>query len=195
MACHFRHRRHGFGRSFHRRIARFNSDPGAFWQRDHFRDFGDRFRRNPPTIEVALVGNPNCGKTSIFNFASNSREHTGNYSGVTVDSKVAKLFFKNYHFKLPDLPGTYSLTSYSPEELYVIRHLTDKQPDVVINVVDATNLERNLYLTTQLIDMDLPVVIALNMYDEFKESGNRLNYNYLGKLLGIPIISTIGFYW
>lgn len=192
MACHFRHRRHGFGRRFHRRIARFNSDPGAYWQRDHFRDFGDRFRRNPPTIEVALVGNPNCGKTSIFNFASNSREHTGNYSGVTVDSKVAKLFFKNYHFKLTDLPGTYSLTSYSPEELYVIRHLTDKQPDVVINVVDATNLERNLYLTTQLIDMDLPVVIALNMYDEFKESGNLLNYDYLGKLLGIPIISTVG---
>jgi ferrous iron transport protein B len=144
------------------------------------------------SLDLALVGNPNCGKTSLFNLASNSREHTGNYSGVTVDSKEADLDFEGYRIKMTDLPGTYSLSSVSPDEKFVINHLLTGQPDVVVNVIDASNLERNLYLTTQLIDMDLPVVIALNMYDEFSGKGNHLDYKYLGKLLGIPVIPTVG---
>ena len=189
-------------------------------------------------INVALVGNPNCGKTSLFNIASGSHEHVGNYSGVTVDAKEG--FFKmkvslpvlrnlssgkdaaassslpaackdcalsascghqtkdcsqteekEYTFRLVDLPGTYSLTAYSPEELYVRRHLIDETPDVVINVIDASNLERNLYLTTQLIDMNLRIVTALNMYDEVKKAGDRLDYKQLGDLFGVPMVPTI----
>jgi ferrous iron transport protein B len=143
-------------------------------------------------LEVSLVGNPNSGKTSIFNLASNSREHTGNYAGVTVESKVAGIAMGQYKFRVTDLPGTYSLSTFSPDELFVSDQLMNKHPDVVINVVDASNLERNLYLTTQLIDMDLPVVIALNMYDEFGKSGNTLDHMLLGKLLGIPVVPTVG---
>ena len=124
-------------------------------------------------INVALVGNPNCGKTSLFNFASGAHEHVGNYSGVTVDAKEGTFQHKGYTFKIVDLPGTYSLSAYSPEELYVRKHLNEEQPDVVINVVDASNLERNLYLTCQLIDMDERMVIALNMYDELERQGNK----------------------
>ena len=143
------------------------------------------------TINVALVGNPNCGKTSLFNIASGAHEHVGNYSGVTVDAKVGYFDFQGYHFRIVDLPGTYSLSAYSPEELYVRRHIIDETPDVIINVADATNLERNLYLTTQLIDMNVRMVIALNMYDEFKNSGNTLNHTTLGKLIGVPMVPTI----
>ena len=120
-------------------------------------------------IKVALVGNPNCGKTSLFNMASGSHEHVGNYSGVTVDAKEGSFEYGGYSFLLVDLPGTYSLSAYSPEELYVRQSLVEDVPDVVINVVDASNLQRNLYLTTQLIDMNLRVVMALNMYDELQE--------------------------
>ena len=117
------------------------------------------------TINVALVGNPNCGKTSLFNIASGAHEHVGNYSGVTVDAKEGFFEFQGYQFRLVDLPGTYSLSAYSPEELYVRKHIIEETPDVIINVIDAGNLERNLYLTTQLIDMNVRMVIALNMYD------------------------------
>ena len=120
------------------------------------------------TINVALVGNPNCGKTSLFNLASGAHEHVGNYSGVTVDAKEGYFDFEGYHFKIVDLPGTYSLSAYTPEEIYVRRHIIDETPDVIINVVDSSNLERNLYLTTQLIDMNVRMVIALNMYDELR---------------------------
>jgi len=144
------------------------------------------------TIEVALVGNPNCGKTSIFNLASHSREHTGNYAGVTVDAKIAEIQIDDQSFRVTDLPGTYSLSTYSPDELFVRDQLLLEHPDVVINVIDASNLERNLYLTTQLIDMDIPVVIALNMYDELEQKGDFLNHDQLGKLLGIPVIPTVG---
>lgn len=143
------------------------------------------------TINVALVGNPNCGKTSLFNVASGSHEHVGNYSGVTVDAKEGHFDFQGYHFRLVDLPGTYSLSAYSPEELYVRKHIIDETPDVIINVVDAGNLERNLYLTAQLIDMNVRMVIALNMFDALQHSGNTLDYKKLGQLLGVPIVPTI----
>ena len=143
------------------------------------------------TINVALVGNPNCGKTSLFNFASGAHEHVGNYSGVTVDAKEGTFQQDGYTFRIVDLPGTYSLSAYTPEELYVRKHLSEEQPDVVINVVDASNLERNLYLTCQLIDMDIRSVIALNMYDELERSGNKFDHNSLAQMIGTPIVPTI----
>ncbi|TKG97203.1 ferrous iron transport protein B [Puteibacter caeruleilacunae] len=142
-------------------------------------------------INIALVGNPNCGKTSLFNFASGSNEHVGNYSGVTVDAKEALFTHKDYRFNLIDLPGTYSLTAYTPEEKFVRKFILDETPDIVINVVDASNLERNLYLTTQLIDMDVKVIIALNMYDELEASGASFDYQNLAEMIGIPIIPTV----
>ena len=143
------------------------------------------------TVRVALVGNPNCGKTSLFNVASGSHEHVGNYSGVTVDAKEGHFEYKGYRFVLVDLPGTYSLSAYSPEELYVRKNLIENIPDVVINVVDASNLERNLYLTAQIIDMNLRVVMALNMYDELEARGDKLDTVTLGHLLGMPVIPTV----
>ena len=142
-------------------------------------------------IKVALVGNPNCGKTSLFNMASGSHEHVGNYSGVTVDAKEGLFEYGGYHFRIIDLPGTYSLSAYSPEELYVRKNLVEDTPDVVVNVVDASNLQRNLYLTTQVIDMDLRVVMALNMYDELTAKGDKLDIKQLGYLLGMPIVPTV----
>jgi ferrous iron transport protein B len=141
-------------------------------------------------INVVLVGNPNCGKTTFFNFASDSNEKTGNYSGVTVDTHHAELRHKGYLFKITDLPGTYSLSAYSPEELFVRNYILENYPDVVINVLDSSNLERNLFLTTQLIDMDVSLVVALNMYDELERSGAKFDYKALGKLLGFPIVPT-----
>ena len=141
-------------------------------------------------INVALVGNPNCGKTSLFNFASGAHGHVGNYSGVTVDASEAHASFFGYEFSLTDLPGTYSLSCYSPEELYVRSHLSEKMPDVVINVIDASNLERNLYLTTQLVDMDLRMVCALNMFDEFERRGDQVNLQTLSTLFGVPMVPT-----
>ncbi len=143
------------------------------------------------TIKVALVGNPNCGKTSLFNIASGSHEHVGNYSGVTVDAKEGRFEYGGYRFILVDLPGTYSLSAYSPEELYVRKNLIEEMPDVVVNVVDSSNLQRNLYLTTQLIDMNLRVVMALNMYDELQAKGDRLDIKQLGYILGMPIVPTV----
>ena len=142
-------------------------------------------------IRVALVGNPNCGKTSLFNMASGSHEHVGNYSGVTVDAKEGTFEHGGYKFLLVDLPGTYSLSAYSPEELYVRKNLIEEMPDVVVNVVDASNLQRNLYLTTQLIDMNLRVVMALNMYDELQAKGDKLDIKQLGYLLGMPVVPTV----
>lgn len=141
-------------------------------------------------LTVALVGNPNCGKTSLFNFASGAHEHVGNYSGVTVDAKEGYTHFGGYRIRLVDLPGTYSLSAYSPEELYVRKQLVDDTPDVVVNVLDASNIERNLYLTTQLMDMHLRVVCALNMYDELELRGDKLNVDKLSSLLGMPMVPT-----
>ena len=144
------------------------------------------------TINVALVGNPNCGKTSIFNIAAHAHERVGNYSGVTVDEKVGTFEYGGYTFNLVDLPGTYSLSAYSPEELYVRKHIIEKDPDIILNVVDGSNLERNLYLTTQLIDMDITMVMALNMYDELQKSGDKLDIDQLSTLLAMPIVPTTG---
>lgn len=146
--------------------------------------------RGDRVINVALIGNPNCGKTSLFNIVSGAHEHVGNYAGVTVGAKEGTLNYKGYKFHIVDLPGTYSLSAYSPEELYVMRYLREETPDVIVNVVVASNLERNLYLTTELIDMNRSMVIDLNMYDELKRSGNRLDYSMLGKMLGVPMVPT-----
>ena len=143
------------------------------------------------TINVALVGNPNCGKTSLFNFVSGAHERVGNYSGVTVDAKEGHASFEGYEFNIVDLPGTYSLSAYSPEEMYVRRQIIDKTPDIILNVLDASNLERNLYLTTQLIDMHPRMICALNMYDEFEERGDSIDYKKLGQLLGVPMVPTV----
>ena len=163
------------------------SDNDRIHEDDYVRHEAMKERR---TINVALVGNPNCGKTSLFNFASGAHGHVGNYSGVTVDATEAHASMFGYEFNLTDLPGTYSLSCYSPEELYVREHLTEKMPDVVINVIDASNLERNLYLTTQLVDMNIRMVCALNMYDEFERRGDRLDLEVLSRLFGMPIVPT-----
>lgn len=151
-------------------------------------DHADRQRR---TINVALIGNPNCGKTSLYNDISGQREHVGNYSGVTVEVVSTTFRFKDYTIRLTDLPGTYSLAAYSPEELYVRNYLKDNTPDVIVNVVDATNLERNLFLTTELIDMDRSMVIAVNMYDEFRNSGASLDFKMLGEMIGVPMVPVV----
>lgn len=143
------------------------------------------------TINVALVGNPNCGKTTLFNFASGGHERVGNYCGVTVEAKEGYFEYGDYKIKIVDLPGTYSLSAYTPEEIYVRKHIVEETPDIVINVVDSANLERNLYLTTELIDMNVRMVMALNMYDDLERSGNKLDYKQLGKLLGVPAIPTV----
>ncbi len=152
----------------------------------------EKAQEKSKTINVAFVGNPNSGKTTLFNFASGSKEHVGNYSGVTVDLKQAKFSQNGYTFNLTDLPGTYSLSAYSPEELYVRNFILNEIPDIIVNVVDASNLERNLYLTTQLIDMDVKVVCALNMYDELEKKGAQFDYEALGKMIGIPFVPTVG---
>ena len=149
------------------------------------------YSANHNTINIALIGNPNCGKTSLFNNASGAHEHVGNYSGVTVDAKQGTFEYNGYRFNIVDLPGTYSLDSYSPEELYVRRYLKNETPDVIINVVVASNLERNLYLTTELIDMDRKMVIALNMYDELERSGDKIDTKLLGEMIGVPIVPTV----
>lgn len=167
---------------------RMDDSDGRLLTDEQLRNAAMKKRR---TINVALVGNPNCGKTSLFNFASGAHERVGNYSGVTVDAKEGHASFEGYEFNLVDLPGTYSLSAYSPEELYVRKQIIDKTPDVIINVIDSSNLERNLYLTTQLVDMHLRMVCALNMYDEFEANGDKVDYRKLGQLFGVPMIPTV----
>ena len=170
------------------RVALPALETGETWIEREMNTLAEELRK---TIKVALVGNPNCGKTSLFNMASGGNEHVGNYSGVTVDAKEGTFEYGGYHFQLVDLPGTYSLSAYSPEELYVRKNLIEDMPDVVVNVVDASNLQRNLYLTTQLIDMNLRVVMAMNMYDELVAKGDKLDIKQLGWLLGMPIVPTV----
>lgn len=148
------------------------------------------FDRKSKEISVALVGNPNCGKTSFFNHATGLHEKVGNYSGVTVDMKVGEFHHGDYTINLIDLPGTYSITEYTPEEMYVREYITKQNPDIVLNIVDASNLERNLYLTTQLIDMNVRMVMALNMYDELINRGDKFDYQSMSEMFGFPIIPT-----
>ena len=153
-------------------------------------EYEEKHIRQDKIINVALIGNPNCGKTSIFNIVSGAHEHVGNYAGVTVDAKSGHLRYKGFQINVVDLPGTYSLSAYSPEELYVMRYLREETPDVIVNVVVASNLERNLYLTSELIDMNRSMVVALNMYDELERSNAKLDYEKLAGLLGVPIVPT-----
>lgn len=155
------------------------------------KELHDEAEKQSRRIKVALVGNPNCGKTSLFNFASGSHERVGNYSGVTVDAKEGHASMGGYDFAITDLPGTYSISAYSIEERYVKRQLIDETPDVVINVIDTSNLERNLYLTTQLIDMHVRMVVALNMFDETTRRGDNIDLNRLSELFGVPMVPTV----
>ncbi|WP_415330631.1 ferrous iron transport protein B [Clostridium perfringens] len=141
-------------------------------------------------LTIALAGNPNCGKTSLFNLLTKSRQHIGNWPGVTVEKKEGTLKFKGESYKVIDLPGTYSLGAYSEDEIVARNYILKDKPDVVIDVVDATNLERNLYLTTQLIEMGANVVIALNMIDQAEALNIEIDTNKLSKRLGVPIIKT-----
>lgn len=151
----------------------------------------ERYEGQRHIINIALIGNPNCGKTSLFNIASGAQEHVGNYSGVTVDAKSGVFRHGGYTFNITDLPGTYSLSAYSPEERYVRKYLRDNSPDVIVNVVDGSNLERNLYLTTELLDMDYPMVIALNMFDEMRAKGVKFEYENFGNMVGVPVVPTV----
>lgn len=148
-------------------------------------------REKSRDITVAFVGNPNCGKTSLFNKASGSHERVGNYSGVTVEAVKGRMYYKGYRFTLVDLPGTYSISAYSPEERYVRDTVINERPDVILNVIDSSNIERNLFLTTQLIDMNLRMVIALNMFDELEGKGDILDHKELERLLGVPMVPTV----
>jgi ferrous iron transport protein B len=150
----------------------------------------EKITQKTKTITVALVGNPNCGKTSFFNHATGLREHVGNYSGVTVSSKMGTFYKDGYTINLVDLPGTYSMTEYTPEEVYVRNFLSEQHPDVILNIVDASNLERNLFLTTQLIDLNMRMVMALNMFDELDKKGIQLDVNQLEEMLGFPCAPT-----
>ena len=169
------------------KLKEFGSSNGMLISEDQKTSWLEKTRQ----IQVALVGNPNSGKTTLFNFASGSKEKVGNYAGVTVDSKEATYKQSGYTFSLVDLPGTYSIKSYSPEEIYLRNYIFDNKPDIVVNIVDASNLERNLYLTSQLIDMGVQIVIALNMYDELEKKGDVLDHVSLGKLLGVPVVPTV----
>ena len=181
---HHEHHHHGPGGEPERNDAFGAADSGA----ECCTSIDEVVTRRTRTITVALVGNPNSGKTSLFNAISGGHEHVGNYSGVTVGAKIGSCVYRGYRFEVTDLPGTYALSAYTPEERYVRHHLAESIPDVVINSVVASNLERNLYLTTELIDINPRMVVALNMYDELQASGATLDYENLGRMLGVPMV-------
>ncbi len=137
----------------------------------------------------ALIGNPNCGKTTLFNALTGSTAHVGNWPGVTVDKREGVYKDGGKKIKIVDLPGIYSLSPYTPEELIARNFILSDEPDAIVNIVDATNLERNLYLTTQILEIDIPVIIALNMMDEVEKSGDKINLSKLEKQLGVPVVA------
>ena len=142
-------------------------------------------------LTIALAGNPNAGKTTIFNALTGLHQHTGNWPGKTVEKKEGEFQHAGLTVNVVDLPGTYSLTAYSPEEIIARDFIIQERPDAVINVVDATNLERNLYLTVQILELDVPMVVALNMSDDLNKAGAKIDAGLLSTLLGgVPIIST-----
>ena len=144
-------------------------------------------------MRVALAGNPNSGKTSLFNELTGANQYVGNWPGVTVERKGGRLRGRE-DVEIIDLPGIYSLSPYTPEEVVARRHLLEERPDLVVNVVDATNLERNLYLTSQLLETGLPVVIALNMTDLLERRRLRIDTAALGEALGCPVLEASGFF-
>ncbi len=143
-------------------------------------------------LKVGLCGNPNSGKSCIFNELTGGNQHVGNWAGVTVEKKIGHANFGPYQIEFVDLPGTYSLTAYSMEEIVARDYIIKERPDVVVNVVDSTNLDRNLYLTTQLIELGARAVIALNMSDEAEHKGLSVDKELLAKLLGMPVVSMVG---
>ncbi len=145
----------------------------------------------PRPFLVALAGNPNCGKTTLFNAVTGARQHVGNYPGITVEKKEGFCSFDGFPIRLVDLPGTYSLTAYSPEELVARDMLIHERPAAVINIVDASNLERNLYLTIQLLELGVPLVLALNMVDAAANRGIEIDADELSRRLGVPVVPTI----
>ncbi len=144
------------------------------------------------SITIGLVGNPNCGKTTLFNALTGARQKVANWAGVTVERREGFFHHKGYTIKVVDLPGAYSLTSFSMEELITRNFILSDKPDFIVNVVDAGNLERNLYLTTQLIEIEAPVIIALNMIDEAYDKGLTINTEKLGQLFSMPVVPTVG---
>ena len=141
------------------------------------------------SVRIALAGNPNCGKTTMFNSMTGANQYVGNWPGVTVEKKEGR-YTRDKNVTITDLPGVYSLSPYSPEEIVTRDYLLDGQPDAVINLVDATNLERNLYLTTQIVDLGVPVVVALNMMDLVEKNGDKIDVAALSEQLGCPVVST-----
>ena len=142
------------------------------------------------SIRIALAGNPNCGKTTLFNDITGSKQHVGNWPGVTVEQKTGK-YKKNKEIEIVDLPGIYSLSPYSAEEIVARDYIVDENPDVLIDIVDGTNIERNLYLTLQVLETKIPTVIALNMMDEVEASGTKIDVKKLSKILGVPVIPIV----
>ncbi len=142
-------------------------------------------------ITIALAGNPNCGKTTIFNDLTGARQHVGNYPGVTVEKKEGNLKYKGYEIKVVDIPGIYSLTAYSIDEIIARNFIVEEKPDVVIDIVDTSNLERNLYLAVQFMELKVPLIIALNMADIAEKQGLKIDRKSFSKILGVPLVFTV----
>jgi len=142
-------------------------------------------------ITIALAGNPNSGKTTVFNNLTGAKQHVGNWPGVTVEKKEGSLRYEGYHIKVVDLPGVYSLTAYSLDEIIARNFVVDENPDMVVDIVDSSNLERNLYLAVQLLEMGTKLIIALNMMDVAESRKHQINVNELSRLLGAPIVPMV----